>query len=187
MGCVGVDEGGWRQGALVSSNLAAKEDGCNMLLLIRRTHEHKVHKCAFSWVSGVWVLFFVYSPLNLWTNYRHYWLQKRLPHTEPRPWHVPLHCSCSKINESQKSCWCVSLLSTGFLGFDASQVVERILRWPLRIEMGEVNIVIWPDWVATCFGCGLLWQSWRQQMAFDVRVKRFGGISERLRAVLRWD
>lgn len=194
---VGVrgDEEGGRQGALVSSNLAVEEDECNMLLLIRCTHEYKVHKCAFNWVSGVWVLFFVYSPLNLWTNYRHYWLQKWLPvylrlflfHTEPKPWHVPVQRSCCERNESQKSCWCVSLLSTGFLGFDASQVVWRILRCPLRIEMGEVNIIIWPDWVATCFGCVLVWQSCRQQMAFDVRVKRIGGILERLHAVLRWD
>ncbi len=50
----------------------------------------------------------------------------------------------------------VALLSTVFLGFDASQVMEGLLRCPLRVERGEVNIVIWPDCVASCFGCGLV-------------------------------
>lgn len=167
---------GWKLGGgggvLVSSNSAAKQRSCDKVLLIIHTHEYKHthnthnHKCAFNWMSGVWGPFFVSSLLNLWTNYRHYRLQKRLPvylslflfHTEPGPWHAPVHPRCGEGNESQKCCWCVSLLSTGFLGFDASQVVEGILRCPLRVEMGEVNIVIWPDCVATCFGCGLVRQ-----------------------------
>lgn len=81
----------------------------------------------------------------------------------------------------------VALLSAVFLRFDASQVVEGILRCPLRVEEGEVNIVIRADCVASCLGCGLVcWPCW-QQMAFDVEVKRFGGILKRLHAVLRWD
>lgn len=107
--------------------------------------------------------------------------------TEPGPWHVPVYPRWGEGNEIQKCCWCVSLLSTGFLGFDASQVVEGILRCPLRVEMGDVNIVIWPNCVATCFGCSLVRQPRWQQTSFDVRVKRFGGILERLHAVLRYD
>lgn len=97
-------------------------------------------------------------------------------HADPRLWHVPVLPRCGEGNESQKCCWCF-FLSAGFVGFDASQVVEGILRCPLKKEIGEARFVIWPPvCVATCFGCGLARLPCWQQMAFDVRFKRFGGI-----------
>lgn len=67
------------------------------------------------------------------------------------------------------------------------EVARRVLRWPLGKEMEQVKIIILPDCVATCFGCGPVRTRRSQRMSFDVRVKRFGGILGRRHAALRWD
>lgn len=177
---------------LVSSNPSVKQDGCNALLL-NYTQTHKlINVLSTKWVVSEGFSLFLLASIcgqitdiigckrdslstSIFTSF-----------TLSRAWHVPVHPCCGEGNESQKCCWCV-LQSAGFLGFDASQVVEGILRCPLRVEMGEVNIVIWPDCVAACFGCGLVRQPCCLHTSFDVGFKRFGEILERLHGVLRWD
>lgn len=83
------------------------------------------HKCAFSRPTGARVPFFVFSLLNLWTNYWHCWLQKRLlvyvgvflfshwalacPHAPPqcrRKWKPEMLLMCLPAKHGVSRLWC---------------------------------------------------------------------------------
>lgn len=139
----------------------------------------------------------LFSPPRSEDKLQAYRLRKRLVvylaellfRTEPGPWQVPVQPPLWRRKWKPKivlMClpakhWVPGLWCQPGGGGDIKVPFKG------REKRGELNFVIWPVCVATCFGCGLVQPPCWQQMAFDVRVKRFGGILERLHAVLRWD
>lgn len=94
-------------------------------------------------MSGVCGPFFVSSLLNLWTNYRHYWLKNRLPvylrlffsFTLSRGPGMSLCTPAVEKEMKAKNVADVSPCSAlGLWALDASQVVEEgVLRCPLKV------------------------------------------------------